>query len=254
MQHLNLQIVSDLHIEYKNDDIPDPLDYITPTADILILAGDIGSLYKIKQLTGFLQILCKHFKTVIYIPGNHEYYLMVDHEHIPMQDLNKRLFNLEKIIDNLYILNRSSIIIGDICITGCTLWSKVNVKIPKFIVKINDMNNDIYEKKFNIDLKYINKMINYCKSKKLKLVVVTHYCPTYKVLDTIKTKKDKFVSLYVSNLEYLLNSNSIHTWICGHIHHNFDFKSDNGTRIVGNQRGKPRDRITDFSKECVVQI
>jgi hypothetical protein len=75
-----------------------------------------------------------------------------------------------------------------------------------------------------------------------------------KVLDNIKTKKDKFISLYVSNLEYLLTSNYIHTWICGHIHHNFDFKSENGTRIVGNQLGKPRDKITDFLKDFVVQI
>ena len=254
MACLNLQIVSDLHIEYKNDEIPNPLDYITPTAEILILAGDIGSLYKIKQLKGFLDILCKHFKIVIYVPGNHEYYLMTDYNHLSMEELTNRLLNLEKDIDNLYILNRTSIIIGDICITGCTLWSKVNVKIPRFIVKINDMNNDIYDKKFSTDLKYINQMIKYCKARKLKLVVVTHYCPTYKVLDNIKTKKDKFISLYVSNLEYLLNSNYIHTWICGHIHHNFDFKSENGTRIVGNQLGKPRDKITDFLKDFVVQI
>ena len=42
----SIQIASDLHIEFKNDDVPDPLNYITPTANILILAGDIGSLYK----------------------------------------------------------------------------------------------------------------------------------------------------------------------------------------------------------------
>ena len=95
MACLNLQIVSDIHIEYKNDEIPNPLDYITPTAEILILAGDIGSLYKIKQLKGFLDILCKHFKTVIYVPGNHEYYLMTDYNHLPMEELTNRLLYLE---------------------------------------------------------------------------------------------------------------------------------------------------------------
>jgi predicted phosphodiesterase len=57
----SFQIVSDLHIEYKNNEIPDPLTLITPTSEILILAGDIGSLYKIKQLQGFLEKLCIHF-------------------------------------------------------------------------------------------------------------------------------------------------------------------------------------------------
>ena len=36
----NFQIVSDLHIEYNTNEVPDPLTLITPSADILILAGD----------------------------------------------------------------------------------------------------------------------------------------------------------------------------------------------------------------------
>ena len=52
---VTVQIASDLHIEYKNNNIPNPLDFITPSADILILAGDIGSFYKIQQLTEFLK-------------------------------------------------------------------------------------------------------------------------------------------------------------------------------------------------------
>ena len=53
----SIQISSDLHIECVNDDNIDPLQYITPSADILILAGDIGSLYKIKQLKNFIKQL-----------------------------------------------------------------------------------------------------------------------------------------------------------------------------------------------------
>ena len=34
---VTVQIASDLHIEYKNNNIPNPLDFITPSADILIL-------------------------------------------------------------------------------------------------------------------------------------------------------------------------------------------------------------------------
>ena len=70
----NFQIVSDLHIEYKSNDVPDPLTLITPSADILILAGDIGSFYQYDQLKTFLINLCPYFKVVVYVPGNHEYY------------------------------------------------------------------------------------------------------------------------------------------------------------------------------------
>ena len=85
------------------------------------------------------------------------------------------------------------------------------------------------------------------------MVVVTHYCPTYKVLNDFK-KLDKYSSLYTNNLDYLLDSNNINTWICGHIHKNFDFYTEKGTRVVGNQLGKPKDNIMDYSKEFVVKI
>lgn len=266
LNDLNIQIVSDLHIEYKNNDIPDPLKYINPVSKILILAGDIGSLYKIDQLKGFLKKLCIHFEMVLYVPGNHEYYMQHDMNCNPMsmEDLNERLHSLEDDIENLYILNRKSIIIDDICISGCTLWTKTAVKIPKFIVRIHGLNTNMYNILHHNDLKYINSMVDYCAKKSLKLVVITHHCPSYDIMDNTHKiildgkenikKKDKFVSLYFSNLNHLLYKNKIHTWICGHIHQNFDFITNNGTRLVGNQYGKPKDNIDDYSKEFVVKI
>jgi predicted phosphohydrolase len=248
---IEFQIVSDLHIEYKNNDVPNPLDYITPSADILILAGDIGSLYKINQLKSFLQLLCPLFKATIYIPGNHEYYLQDSFEPIPFELLTKRLYDLEN-IPSLYILNQSSIIINDICITGCTLWTKPLINLPKFIVKIHDINTYAYHVLHNNDLEYIENMIQFCKNKNLKLLVVTHHCPTEEVLQNFK--KDKYRSLYVSDLDYLLNKENVHTWVCGHLHYNFDFNTKNGTRVVGNQKGKPKDQINDFLKNFIVRV
>jgi predicted phosphodiesterase len=253
----DFQIVSDLHIEYKNNEIPDPLTLITPTSDILILAGDIGSLYKYDQLYGFLRKLCLHFKNVLYIPGNHEFYMVPNdssYQPLPMNQLIDRLYLLEKQISNLFILNRSSVIINNICILGCTLWSKVEVVLPRFIVRIHGMTNYLYDQKYTSDLKYINKMIKYCKNNKLKLVVVTHHCPSYSVLLNSHKSNDKYVSLYVSKLDHLLNSSNVHTWVAGHTHKNFDFITDGGTRLVSNQRGKPKDNVLDFSKSFVVKI
>ena len=68
-----IQIVSDIHIEYKKEEL-NPLDFFTPSAPYLILAGDIGSFYKYDQLKDFLQKTCKLFDHVIYVLGNHEYY------------------------------------------------------------------------------------------------------------------------------------------------------------------------------------
>ena len=246
------QIVSDIHIEYRNNSVPDPLSIITPSADILILAGDIGSLYKFNQLKQFLCKLSIYFMYIIYVPGNHEYYEIDDIKPMTMNELTEKFIILKNEIGNLYILNRDSITINDICITGCTLWSNPLIKLPKF-VKIFGIDTTMYNNMFLRDLSYINKMINYCKVKKLKLIVVTHYCPTYQIINERK-KKNRYVSLYTSDLDHLLYYSKVHTWICGHIHSNFDMKTKGGTRIVGNQKGKPRDYVNDYSKSFTIIV
>lgn len=250
---VKFQIISDLHIEYNNDKIPDPLSLVKPCADILILAGDIGSLYKYEQLKIFISRLSEYFKLLLYIPGNHEYYTQKNYNKLYFNNLNERLNMLEKDIENLYILNTNSIQIEDVCIVGCTLWSNAETTIPKFIVRIYGMNNYMYSYKYNTDLNYIKKMIKYCSEKNLKLLVVTHHCPSYSLLKDVK-KKDKYVSLYASNLDYLLDKNNVHTWISGHIHHNFDTFSKDGTRLVSNQRGKPKDNIKNYKKDFFIEI
>jgi len=245
---LTIQIASDLHIEHNYVDIPDPLSLITPTSDILILAGDIGSLYRFEQLSGFLEQLCVHFKMDIYVPGNHEYYMLPDSKPLSMNFLESKLHSLDSNIDNLYILTRSKIKIGNVCIAGATLWSNPDIDIPKYIVRIKDINTKLYRNLYRQDLKFLNDTIKECEDEKMKLVIVSHYAPTFKILEGIKKKK-KYTTLYANNLDHLLDSSKIDTWICGHSHHNFDFIADKGTRIVSNQLGKPKDHITNYKTD-----
>lgn len=260
------QIMSDLHIEYNSDMIPNPLKFITPVSDNLILAGDIGSLYKFEQLKGFLTELCKLFKIVIYVPGNHEYYKMKNYKPETMYTLFQRFISLKNIIPNLYILNRSFIQINNVIIFGCTLWSKwtteLNIKtnkrynIPKFIVRIHEMTTDMYDSLHKEDLKYLTKCIESVKNTNLKLLVVTHHSPTY---HTTK-HKNKFTSLYGSHLDYLLDYRLVHTWIFGHTHRNInnyinpDINVESSTNLISNQFGKPKDNIKNYSKIFKIKI
>jgi predicted phosphodiesterase len=251
---VNFQIMSDLHLETFDED-QSVLSFITPRSKILILAGDIGRIHKYNQLETFLKEVCKHFEIVLYVLGNHEYYKV---DNIPVKSMEELLEDVTKIkldIDNLYILNRTSVIIDDVCIAGCTLWSQAIIDIPQFIVRIPGMNTLKYNTMFKQDLNYIEEMVKLCNTRKLKLVVVTHHCPTYLVgRKRSRDKKDKYQSLYVSNLDYLLDSNRVHTWICGHVHKNFDFYTKNGTRLVCNQKGKPHDNLISFSKEKIISV
>jgi predicted phosphohydrolase len=250
----SVQIASDLHIEFnESSDSPDPLKYITPVADILILAGDIGSSYRMEQLTFFLQELSRHFQVILYVPGNHEWYAIPHHEAIELVDLESRLRGLQKLVNNLYVLDRSSVRIGNTCIAGATLWSEPKCKVPPFIVRIEELHTAEYRRRHIADLEYIRRMMKYCTTNGYKLIVITHYPPSLQVVECVNKKK-RFKSLYATDLEYLLCKDKVHTWVCGHIHKNFDYITEQGTRVVSNQKGKPRDRITDFSKKFVIDI
>jgi len=248
----SFQIASDLHIEYNSDQNPNAMDLITPVADVLILAGDIGSIYKREQLTSFLQQICPHFKAVLYIPGNNEYYMVNGIQPMDFDKLKSILREIERSIPNLHVLDKNSVQIGDLCIAGCTLWSDVTCKLPKFIVRIHNMFTGLYKEKFDQDRIYIENMIKYCKNNKMKLMIITHHPPTYKTLEGCK-KRDKFKSLYASNLDYLMEHNSITAWICGHVHKNFNFNI-NGCRVIGNQKGKPKDNIDDYNKQFTISL
>ena len=99
-----------------------------------------------------------------------------------------------------------------------------------------------YHKK---DIEFILKKSNYASEKGLKHIIITHHVPII-----IKNNKDK-TDLYMSDLTSILDKNKINTWICGHIHQNFN-TIYNKTKIIGNQKGKPGSYCTDYSKKCCI--
>ena len=197
--------------------------------------------------------MCSYFQVVLYVTGNHEWYTIPGHEPLSLEELEKRMHKFESIISNLYILNRSSVRIGDLCIAGATLWSKPECQVPPFIVRVHGMRTKEYQDRHNEDLSYLIKIMNYCKKNDHKLLIITHHPPTMKVLD-YTNKRKKFLSLYATNLDYLLDKSKVSTWVCGHVHKNFDFISEKGCRVVGNQKGKKKDQITDYVKDFVFTL
>lgn len=248
---VKFQIMSDIHIETLADNLSIE-DFVNPCADILILAGDIGRVHKYTQLENFLKKLCQKFEIVLYVLGNHEYYRVDGVVPKGMEDILQDVEKIKDQIPNLYILNRTSVVIEDVCIAGCTLWSQATYDVPQYIVKIPGMDTNKYNYLFDQDRRYIESMINYCSVKNLKLLAVTHHCPTFSM--GRRKKSDRYKSLYCSNLDYLLDKNKVHTWVCGHVHVNFDVRTKNGTRLVSNQKGKPRDGVTDYVLDKVITV
>jgi len=244
---MKIQIVSDLHIEkYETVDVK---NLIEPDAEILVMAGDIGSMYRIRQLRGFLSEVCSLFKIVIYVPGHHEYYRIPRLPPRPFSHLEKSLSFFANDYKNFFYLSRSSLVINSYQFIGATLWSNANI-VPDKIVRIANFNTERYQFNHKLDKKFIKKEIEYAKMNNLVPIVITHYPPLKDCINS-KRKKDKFVSLYTNDLGNLVSDAKV--WIYGHTHFNTD-RQIGDCRVLSNQLGKKKDNIQNYEKSFVIEI
>jgi len=237
------QLASDLHIEYLENVMAS--NFIKKSADILVLAGDIGSLYKMDQLETFLHELSA-FKTILYIPGNHEFYTVKDIKPKPFNALLRDLFDLERRIPNLIVLHCNSIIIDEVEFIGCTLWSDLGDNFfPKYRVRIYGFSNIVYQQQYDKNLQWLKRTLTSSTAK--TRVVITHYPPVN------LTKRDKFSYLYSNNLEDLIKPSNMVIWNFGHIHVNHMF-TKNEVLLITNQTGRVKDGVKDYGKDFIITI
>lgn len=246
---LKVQVVSDLHLEYSN--APPEKHVKKGDAEVLIIAGDIGSAYKLDQLRAFFTYVCGMYEKVLYTPGNHEYYREKGYDELDVETLRIRLLSLEKQFSNLVILDQKYVMIDGICFAGCTLWSKVDFRIPPYIVRIQKVNL-VYNAMHLSDRAFIERCIQMCQKKGCKLVMITHHPPSYDVLPSHTT--DEYVSLYANHMDELLTESKVSTWIFGHTHYNVKYTTEMGTHILSNQLGKPRDKVKDYDPCMIVEV
>lgn len=124
-RRMNIQLLSDLHLEAHPDFVPQP----APGADVLVLAGDIGSYQQGSRLAGALddgdfglsrfsprQDLAAWPVPVLFVPGNHEYDLLdFDATHARLRATCGRL--------GITWLEREVVVLGGVRFVGTTLWS-----------------------------------------------------------------------------------------------------------------------------------
>ena len=118
MLRVKIQLMSDLHLEGHPAFLPRP----APGAELLVLAGDVGSYQRGSRLQdadfGLARFSPKHGwpVPVLYVPGNHEYdALDFDATHARLRETCERL--------GITWLEREQRVFGDIRFVGTTLWA-----------------------------------------------------------------------------------------------------------------------------------
>ena len=243
---MRLQIVSDLHFETHKDKVY-VQDYITPTGDILVMAGDIGSMYRTRQLVDILEQACSMFPIVIYVPGNHEYYMLPKSKPRRFSTLENVMTKFKQTHDNFYFLNRSKLQIGNYLFIGATLWTNPK-EFTNRIVRIHNITRERFLMRHNLDKKFIYNSLTYSKNNDLIPIVVTHYPPSEKAKNPNRSH-DKYSSLYYNNFDV----SNVYMWISGHTHYNYSI-NESGCKLVSNQLGKKKDNIEDYQKNYVIEI
>jgi len=208
---------------------------ITPNADILCLAGDIG-IPASKQYHEFIAKAHAAFKHVIVIAGNHEYWRSVPNT---MEETDAYIRQLCRQYPNVhYLTNGENVVIDDLNFIGATLWSRIN-PAPRNQVNWSDlkMRTDVpmsverHNALFKSTLDTIAKAINASTKKN---IIVTHHAP---LLDGPFSKPDpERDCLYGTDLSYAIGAPHIHAWFFGHTHYNF-MTVMKGTLVASNQYG-----------------
>ena len=116
---MRIQLLSDLHLESQPGFVAEPV----PGADLLVLAGDIGSYQRGSRLAEtdfglgrFSPRRGAPWPRVLYVPGNHEYDAL---------DFDETHARLRALCDELGILwlEREVLVLDGIRFVGTTLWS-----------------------------------------------------------------------------------------------------------------------------------
>ena len=287
-----IQYVSDIHLETSNSSRPNFNNILDPIAPYLVLAGDIGNpstdIYE-----EFLKYCSYNFKQVFYVLGNHEYYNSYRVEKLlksksfitdkQFQDLSKKLeldsveSRLRKIRGvcskylNIRLLNQDSYKIpdSDYIVVGCTLWSKLKMA-PYNYLQFNDffricedsnslLHPNTYNKWNESDKEYIKKtlILLYQENPNYKIIMVTHHCPTYDILQAkyLEDDKEDINSFFANddNEGLLKITPNIKLWICGHTH-GCKKITVNNTIIATNTYGYDSENVEGFSNKAVIEI
>jgi len=248
---MNIQILSDLHLEFES------LEIDTSNADVVVLAGDIhigdkGIHWTLENITD---------KPVIYVLGNHEYY---------KQAHPKLISQLRELCDgtNIHLLENDSALIKGIEFFGCTLWTDFELfgdprvagyqcqQVMTDFKKIKKSPG--YSKLRSIDVAMINKQSQrwltqaLAQSTATKKVVVSHHAPS--LLSVPEQYQSDIVSAaYASNSDALVANSGAALWIHGHMHEPCDYHIGQ-TRVVCNPRGYPGERNSYFDPGFSISI
>lgn len=273
---MNIQLLSDLHLETHPHFTPE----VAPSADVLILAGDIGSYQSGSMLLGQQEqdFGLARFSPrkdlgawpvpVLFVPGNHEY------DGMPFEEAHEKLQATCKRLGIIFLHQRVEII-GDVRFIGCTLWSDFEALVPTSGPLTQQLKaREKAERAANFYLKktgttfqgapYLSDAVRaQAQSDQAWLtnamsepfdgptVVITHFAPSLLSADP-RYGLTPGTAGFCNALDHLLPQATL--WLHGHLHCAQDYLSQ-GCRVVANPLGYARkNEQLAFDPQKIVRV
>jgi predicted phosphodiesterase len=274
---MKIQLLSDLHLESNPGFAARPL----PGADLLVLAGDIGSYQNGSKLSelGIKDFGLARFSPVpvaqggagwptpvLFVPGNHEY------DGLDFDEADRRLREACQRLGLIW-LEREVLLLGGLRFVGCTLWADFDALSTEraFTGEVTLAEQlKQREKAFRAANFYLQKNHSLRHGKALladalreqalesqawlrqalaepfdgSTVVVTHFAPSLRSADP-RYGLTPGTAGFCNSLDDLLPRAQL--WLHGHLHCPVDYVK-NGCRVVANPLGYARKSEQDGYK------
>lgn len=280
---MKIQLLSDLHLEAHPHFTAQP----TPGADVLVLAGDVGSYQNGSQLVdadfGLARFSPLHGwpTPVIFVPGNHEYDTFdFDDAHARLRETCERL--------GLIWLERKTVVLQGVRFVGTTLWTDFDALGPSAAsiavqpgvnhgVNVLAQQLKARERAYRAANYYLRKTLATRHAEPLlaegvreqalvcqawlrnalaepfsgQTVVVTHFAPSLHSADP-RYGRAPGTAGFCNALDALLPQ--AHTWLHGHLHAPSDY-THHGCHVVANPLGYARkNEQATFRSDLLIEI
>jgi predicted phosphodiesterase len=258
---MNIYLVSDIHFEFDQEFILSDLPF-----DLIVLAGDIHQGYASAAIAREFQRDAQ--VPVILVAGNHEFY---------HGDWNGTLVEIRKEAQrslNVHFLEQNTVTIDNVRFLGCTLWSNFEINGAEIAAYHQDqaragimdfklITNDRQPLKPADMVNRFRQSYNWLDAELSKpfdgnTVVVTHFGPHRAAIHPryLASGMDALTPYFVSDCSALMERHRIAAWLYGHSHNSVDVIVDNGTRLVANAMGYPKEdpNYVKFNPRKIITI
>ncbi len=252
---VRIQYASDIHLELRPSKFR---RILKPSAEILILAGNIGHPFR-KTYYQFLRWCSLKFERVVLIPGNREYHgSSLKKARRKMKDLCKNT--------GVILLDRDVLELPEynLVIVGTTLWSEIpHEKSFDVLMNIDDycciegFDLDTVNNIYQINRSWLKNTIKFYQQKnpEYKIIVATHHAPIPEVTLAPIYRGKSTNCVFASDCTDIMSG--VYAWIFGHTHYNTTFSHNlpSGEKIIitANQRGYPSES-TDYRRDQYITL